>query len=372
MVTLLHAADLHLGLEFGQLREEDRLKLARARLDVVDQILSLADQYSVDAVLFAGDIFDSPDPGEDWWRALADKFRARRTWTRSVVLLPGNHDPLTPGSVFSRDHEFRSALPEWVKVVDSDSFELPLGETAVVLSRPCRSRAGAEDLALALPMRAAGDSRIRIGLVHGSTFDLPDHQTNFPIARDAARQRGLDYLAVGDTHGYRVIGSEAEPPIVYPGAPEPTKFGESEAGNVVLVTLRRAGALPRLQPIQVARWTWRDETVQSLESLRRLATEDLTTTVLRLHLDMTVTVLEEKEVDQLVRLLQGTIATHGRAGAFVLDRSRLRVQAGAVEDVLRGAPELLQAVGRRLAAQGSDEASRALQLLSRMIEEAEL
>ena len=38
-----------------------------------------------------------------------------------------------------------------------------------------------------------------------ATFDMPGYQTNFPIARDATAQRGLDYLAVGDTHGYREI-----------------------------------------------------------------------------------------------------------------------------------------------------------------------
>ena len=39
----------------------------------------------------------------------------------------------------------------------------------------------------------------------------------------------------------------------------------------------------------------------SLEALRRLASEDLSSTVLRLHLDMAVSVAEEKEVDVLTR-----------------------------------------------------------------------
>ena len=69
--------------------------------------------------------------------------------------------------------------------------------------------------------------------MHGSTFDLQGYQTNFPIARDAPQQRGLDYLAVGDTHGYREIPENGVAPIVYPGAPEPTRFGESGAGSVV-------------------------------------------------------------------------------------------------------------------------------------------
>ena len=131
--------------------------------------------------------------------------------------------------------------------------------------------AGAEDLALTLPCRPEGDARIRVGLVHGSTFDMEGYQTSFPIARDAPAQRGLDYLAVGDTHGFRVITESGVAPIVYPGAPEQTRFGESGAGQVALVTLQRSGARPTVTSVKVGRWTWRDESVTSLESLRRLA-----------------------------------------------------------------------------------------------------
>ena len=372
MLKLLHTADLHLGCEFSQLLADDRRKLARARLAVVESILALADQYDVDAVLFAGDTFDSPNPSEDWYKGFARALSIRQARTRPIVLLPGNHDPLTDNlSVFHLSHPFRQLLPEWVHVVERDDFEMPLGEGAALYAAPCRSMSGTEDLALSLPSRAEGDRRIRVGLVHGSTFDLPGHQTNFPIARDATAQRGLDYLAVGDTHGYREIPENAIAPIVYPGSSEPTSFGDVGAGSVVIVTLKRAGTRPLLVREPVARWTWRDETATSMETLRRLASEDLSSTVLRLHLDLAVSVTEEKEVDVLTSRLKGNLATSGRAGAFILDRSRLRLQIGSVEEVLKDAPETLAAVAAKLAQEApqSDEASRALQLLCRLVAE---
>jgi DNA repair exonuclease SbcCD nuclease subunit len=216
-----------------------------------------------------------------------------------------------------------------------------------------------------------GDQRVRVGLIHGSTFDLAGYQTNFPIARDAPQRRGLDYLAVGDTHGFRVIPENAVAPIVYPGTPEPTGFGETDAGNVVMVTLRRSGTRPVLVQERVARWTWRDETVRSLDALRSLASEDLSTTVLRLHLDLTVSVGQEKEVDTITGLLKGNLAASGRAGAFILDRSSLRVQLAPVEEVMKDAPETLVAVAMKLAQEApyNDEANRALQLLYRLVGE---
>ena len=90
-------------------------------------------------------------------------------------------------------------------------------------------------------------TRIRIGCVHGCTFDMDGYQTNFPICRDAGVQRGLDYLAIGDTHSFRDVTETSPVPTVYPGAPEPTNFDEPGAGSVALVALFRHGMRPRVE-----------------------------------------------------------------------------------------------------------------------------
>lgn len=64
-----------------------------------------------------------------------------------------------------------------------------------------------------------------------------------------------------------------------------------------------------------------------IDELRRLASEDLSSTVLRLHLDRADSVAEEREIDALTSLLKGNLATSGGAGAFILDRSRLAIAA---------------------------------------------
>src|SRR5207302_257632 len=110
MLKILHTADWHVGRSFGQFEPDDARKLARDRLSVIDRILGLADQYDVDAVLCAGDLFDSPCPEEDWWVSLAASFRRQKTWKRPVVLLPGNHDPLMENSVYHESHRFRRDL----------------------------------------------------------------------------------------------------------------------------------------------------------------------------------------------------------------------------------------------------------------------
>jgi DNA repair exonuclease SbcCD nuclease subunit len=328
--------------------------------------LRAAQHYDVAAILMAGDLFDSAEPHEDWWRGFAEALtKGTRGWERPIVLLPGNHDPVRVGSVYHREHAFRHALPTWVHVVDAPGFELPLGEHAVVLANPCTTEAGAEDLALALPARAPGDTRLRIGLVHGSTFDLEGHQTNFPIAADAPVQRGLDYLAIGDTHGYRILPREdAVAPIVYPGAPEPTRLGEQGAGGVVIVHLERPGVRPQLVWERVGEWTFRDEIIENVASLRVLARELTSKTVLQLRLTLTVSPADAREVERLLVTLEGDRARRGKVGAVLVDRTAYRVRAEAPENLLSGAPDAVQDVAQALMRDGSDEAARALRLLA--------
>jgi DNA repair exonuclease SbcCD nuclease subunit len=370
MLKILHTADWHVGLSYDRrFSVENARKLARDRLGVVDRILGLADQFDVHAVLCAGDLFDNPDPGEHWWKGLQLSFQRRKNWTRPVVLLPGNHDPLTRGSVYSTAHPFRRDLPDWVRVVDREDFQLELPHDAVVYASPCTSRAGDKDLALALPARTDGDTRVRIGLVHGSTFDLEGYTTNFPVSREAPRVRGLDYLAIGDTHSFREIPEGAVAPIVYPSAPEPTSFKERDAGYVALVSFTRHGSRPLIQRQPVARWSWRDETVRSMPGLRALAAEDLGSTVLRLTLDLTVTLPEKLELDEIVASLRGTDAANPRTGAFICDDSRVRIDGGEID--LSGLPDVLRATVARLRTDpgASGEAQRALLILQRLLHE---
>jgi len=256
-------------------------------------------------------------------------------------------------------------------VVDRDDFELELGPDAVLYAQPFRSTAGADDPALALPDRIAGDERVRIGVVHGSAFDLPGCQTNFPIARDATLRRGLDYLAIGDWHGFRVMPENGVAPMVYPGAPEPTNFKEPDAGHVAIVNFRGPGVAPRIRKERVARWTWRDETVNNIFELRKLATEDLSTTILRLHLQMTASIQENDEIAGILRSLAGTLASHGRAAALVVDSKRLSIEASPAESNFEDVPDTIREVAAALKEQaaGSEKARRALVVLYRMLNE---
>ena len=369
-LKLLHTADWHLGRRFPAFEREQEVQLTRARLEVVGRILDLAASRNVDAVLCAGDLFDHPSPPEEWWRGVLREL-SRRDWQRPVVLLPGNHDPITPTSLYHPSHPFRSGLPGYVHVVDRAGWELPIGDNAVVYANPCTSHAGQSDLAESLPTREPGDERIRIGLIHGQTFDIEGHQTNFPIAAGSAEALGLDYLAIGDTHAYRDVEPDAPAPTIYPGAPEATNFGEQGTGNVAVVFFpldRRRRA--RAQPERVGTWTWRDERCHSLVELKALrADPGLRHTVLRLTLGMALPMAEYDEAERVLAELAGSEATTPRVGVMTVDRAGLRLAADGPIDLDESLPDALKVAAERLrirAATEPDVAGRALHHLYRL------
>jgi DNA repair exonuclease SbcCD nuclease subunit len=225
---------------------------------------------------------------------------------------------------------------------------------------------------MSLPSRANGDTRLRIGLAHGSTFDIPGYTTNFPISDRAPQERGLDYLALGDTHSFREIPKGSITPIVYPSAPEPTSFSEQDVGYVALVWFTRQGNPPRIERERVARWTWRQVTVCNMAQLRALAADDLLSTVLWLKLELTVSLGELKELNDILASLKGTAATNARTGAFVCEPSypsSLVVDPGDID--VRGLPDAVVEAVARLKDEGKTtlEARRALVILQRLLHE---
>lgn len=346
-LKLVHTADWHLGKRFPSFSSEAQEALMRARMSAVDSVLGVAQHENADALLCAGDLFDDPNPTRQWWEPLADKF-VRHGFRKPIVLLPGNHDPLTSSSVYAETEPFRRMLPPWVHVVDRDDFELKLSDEAVLHAVPCRSRSGRSDLTRRLPARDADDRRIRIGLIHGQTFDEVECQTNFPIAKDAAVKLGLDYLAIGDTHSFRLVPPDAAVPTVYPSAPEPTNFGEQDSGYVAVVSITRRTRKALVARQRVAHYTWERVTCRSLAELQALHDRNLRTTVLDLTVEMRLPADHYAQAERLLTQLEGTSALHGRAAIVRLDRSGLELDTGNIEDHFATLPDVLQATVRRL------------------------
>ena len=178
---------------------------------------------------------------------------------------------------------------------------------------------------------------------------MPEFQTNFPIGQDSVIERGLDYLAVGDTHGFRYVPPNRKvPPTIYPGAPEPTAIDEVDPGHVDIVSFSRRREA-RVNPERVAAWTWEECTVHTLPELKTLRERrDLAKRVLRLHIDMRLAPDEHDEAEAILRELAGSPATHGRVGILVLERGGLKRDLADMATLVAGLPPVLASAAKRI------------------------
>ncbi|GGB39753.1 metallophosphatase [Sphingomonas metalli] len=259
-LKIIHTADWQLGKPFGRFPAEVSGALSEARLDAIDRIAAVAADRGAAHVLAAGDIFDNVDPGDRIvMQALSRMERANVTWW----LMPGNHDHARPGGLWSR---VRRLAPTRVRIVDTPEA-VELEEDAWLLPAPLEHRKTTSDPTASMVDMATPSGALRIGLAHGSIteFGATGESANL-IPPDRARSAGLDYLALGDWHGYLVVGDRT----AYSGTPETDRFGRDEPGACIAVDVRQ-GDTPALDRVDTGRYRWlsRRWEVSSAEDLKR-------------------------------------------------------------------------------------------------------
>jgi DNA repair exonuclease SbcCD nuclease subunit len=242
----LHTADWQIGRQYGQFDVEDAAFLGQARLDTVASIARLATESGVDAVLVAGDVFDTQGVSD---RSIRRLFANLAGFAGDWVLIAGNHDAALADSVWTRAREL-SCIGANVHIPTATGIVALKG--ADILAAPLTQRHTYGDVTEAFDsLESAG---IRVGLAHGSvTGRLPDGVDSAnPIAPDRSARARLDYLALGDWHGCLAINERTW----YAGTPETDRFRGNDPGHVLDVRIAAAGALPDVRRVAIGRYRW--------------------------------------------------------------------------------------------------------------------
>ncbi len=124
-IRLLHTADVHIGAPFaflGAKGNEQRLALRQA----LERIVRLAREEGYQALLIAGDLFDSAFASAESDVSFVVSTLAAVGSSCRVVVLPGSHDCWIPGSVFERERErFESRGNVHILAPDRATVEFP-------------------------------------------------------------------------------------------------------------------------------------------------------------------------------------------------------------------------------------------------------
>ncbi len=245
----LHTADWQIGKPFGNVPGDAGSALRTQRVATVAKLAELARAREVDAVLVAGDAFDSNQVSD---RTLFQALGALQGYDGAWVFLPGNHDAALTHSVWTRLRA--KDLPSNIVIADRPEPIALAGGRASVLPAPLRRQREVLDQTEWFDDAATPDRTIRIGLAHGTVAGrLPAQaEASNTIDADRARRAGLSYLALGDWHGALQIA----PQTWYSGTPETDRHRSNDSGLAHVVTIDSPGAPARVEPVRVGHYRW--------------------------------------------------------------------------------------------------------------------
>lgn len=254
MVRFVHTADWQLGMRRHFLSADAQGRFSQGRLDAVAALGALARERDAAFVVVAGDVFD--DNQVDRQTVLRAMDVLRHLGDLPVLLLPGNHDPLNAGSIYSSD-DVVAQLPPNVHVV-TDSQPIAVADGVEVVGAPWRVKWPTRNPLLDVLEQLEPPSGVRIVLAHGGVAEVGGDFDQVGALRlpelEAAIDAGLaHYIALGDRHSVTDVGATGR--IRYAGAPEPTSYTEVDPGKVLLVDVDRRSI--EVEAHQVGRWTFR-------------------------------------------------------------------------------------------------------------------
>jgi DNA repair exonuclease SbcCD nuclease subunit len=349
-MRLVHTADWQMGMKAAHVGAAGA-RVRDARLDSARRVVELARQHDAELMLVAGDTFEDNAVDRVLVQKVADILAA---FGRPVYIIPGNHDPLMPGSVWQhaawQSHANLHVLGELAAV------PIPGG---TLYPSPLFEKHSRKDPTAWIVADAPG---VAIGLAHGSVEGVED--LDYPIARAAAARAGLDYLALGHWHSLATYpDADGAVRMAYSGTHETTKFGERDSGHALLVEIESRGATPRLTPLDpgILRWNSLGVDIRQAGDLGRLrerieAMTDAATTLLDLSVRGVLSPADQGELRRIEELVAARLL-YGRCDFSQLlpepsdDAWLANLPAGPLQDAARR----LQA----MAAEGAQRPDRA-------------
>lgn len=247
-LKVLHTADLHLDYLFESFPPEKRAERRAELLAVFTQIIDLALAEEVAAVLISGDLFHTETPSKETVAAVMADLTRLAQKRIACLIIPGNHDPLTPGSIYHW-----ADFPENTYIFKSDDFEPYTYITdLVVYGRPFQEKDKGKRVLTNFKKRQA--EGFHVAMVHGSFNALSFGGENYcPIYPEDIKNSHLDYVALGHYHNQKDCSVDMTQ-AAYPGTPDRLTFNELEQRSVQLITMGIGGIKRQSIPLKTRRY----------------------------------------------------------------------------------------------------------------------
>lgn len=282
MARILHTADLHLGVKLsglGKAGNEVRVSIKAT----LTYIINMAIEEKVDAVVIAGDLFDSNQVSSSLIRfALGEIGRLDEI---PCVILPGTHDCLEEGSVLMSLNQHEKPVNLSV-FLDPENPVIRLEDKNLTFYGMPNMASRSTKNPVTSVQRVEHDGK-HILLAHGS-YMIPEKTAadDHPFSLDDIDNSGFDYIALGHWHSFFELPT-TKTKAAYCGSPEPMAFDQTGAGHVAIVNIgnqvtieKRAVGRTKWQEIELSSANFK-YTIEIEQEIQKHADENK---LLRVHL----------------------------------------------------------------------------------------
>ena len=246
-MRFIHTADWQIGMKAVHAAESAGTVRA-ARLESAKRVCELVRRATADFLVLAGDTFENNAVDRN---LVAEVAQILNSASCPAFVLPGNHDPLQPGSVW--EHEAWRRTTNVTILRERRAVEIAGG---LLLPCPLFVRRSSEDPTEWIKPERTG--KIQIVVAHGNAGDdVISEEGGFPIPLDTPARTNADYVALGHWHSFLAYKSGGSARMAYSGTHETTRFGEANSGNALIVTISSPGTPPDIQQARTGGLHWR-------------------------------------------------------------------------------------------------------------------
>ncbi len=230
----LHAADLHLDVPMKHIKHISALK--DTTFKALNNLVECAKKEKVDALLLAGDTWNSEDASLKARFALKKACEELQNNNIKVYIVHGNHDPI--------DEVFQSmSFPENVFFFNEEyeSIVFEKNNETIAYIHGISHETDKETRNLSTNFKKISEKEkkeaFHVGLFHTSLNNSEDGALYAPCSVSELVEKNMHYFALGHVHTHKMLNEN--PHIAYSGSLQGLHINEKNEHGCYCVTLQR-------------------------------------------------------------------------------------------------------------------------------------
>lgn len=228
-MKLLHIADIHFGIKFLNKNKDVRKKMIDGQKNSFINVIQYLINNSIDALLIAGDLFDSKYRSMDIERFLIEEFNKLAKHKIKVFYCLGNHD-----SSDTFLESFFNVLPENVIIFKKDAPESYLLKEKLYI-HSCGHLSIKESRNLVEDFPKSIENYFNVGLLHCSVLNsINKDDIYLPTDIESLKSKKYDYWALGHIHKRMKLSEN----IYYSGSLQSLNSKETQEKGGLLIELK--------------------------------------------------------------------------------------------------------------------------------------